>query len=186
VVAEKRKADKDEPEVFGKAKHTARNVAEFRRVCGKRVAGATFSGKSSERRRPSLRQQAATAPADHLAAMRAQMDATPIQALPLAENLTLPSGPGGNAIGLNGYIVEVKGFADSTGRAAMNERLSEDRAKAVIGYLMRECNAPVWRIVAPGAMGEFQPAASNESASGRAENRRVEVKVLVNKAVAGS
>src|ERR1700752_5108435 len=90
------------------------------------------------------------------------------------------------ATGLNGYIIEVKGFADSTGGASMNERLSEDRAKAVIGYLMRECNVPVWRIVAPGAMGEFQPAASNESASGRAENRRVEVKVLVNKGVAGS
>ena len=89
------------------------------------------------------------------------------------------------AIGLNGYIVEVKGFADSTGGAAMNEKLSEDRAKAVIGYLMRECNVPVWRIVAPGAMGEFQPAASNESAAGRAENRRVEVKVLVNKGIAG-
>ena len=89
------------------------------------------------------------------------------------------------AIGLNGYMVEVKGFADATGRAAMNEKLSEDRAKAVVGYLMRECNLPVWRIVAPGAMGEFQPAASNESASGRAENRRVEVKILVNKGVAG-
>jgi OOP family OmpA-OmpF porin len=89
------------------------------------------------------------------------------------------------AIGLNGYMVEVKGFADATGRAAMNEKLSEDRAKAVVGYLMRECNVPVWRIVAPGAMGEFQPAASNESASGRAENRRVEVKILVNKGVAG-
>jgi OmpA-OmpF porin, OOP family len=89
------------------------------------------------------------------------------------------------ATGLNGYMVEVKGFADSTGRAAMNEKLSEDRAKAVVGYLMRECNVPVWRIVAPGAMGEFQPAASNESASGRAENRRVEVKILVNKGVAG-
>jgi OmpA-OmpF porin, OOP family len=89
------------------------------------------------------------------------------------------------ATGLNGYIVEVKGFADSTGRAAVNEKLSEDRAKAVVGYLMRECNVPVWRIVAPGAMGEFQPAASNESASGRAENRRVEVKILVNKGVAG-
>jgi OmpA-OmpF porin, OOP family len=89
------------------------------------------------------------------------------------------------ATGLNGYIVEVKGFADSTGRAAMNEKLSEDRAKAVVGYLMRECNVPVWRIVAPGAMGEFQPAASNESASGREENRRVEVKILVNKGVAG-
>jgi OmpA-OmpF porin, OOP family len=89
------------------------------------------------------------------------------------------------ATGLNGYIVEVKGFADSTGRATMNEKLSEDRAKAVVGYLMRECNLPVWRIVAPGAMGEFQPAASNESAAGRAENRRVEVKILVNKGVTG-
>jgi OmpA-OmpF porin, OOP family len=89
------------------------------------------------------------------------------------------------ATGLSGYIVEVKGFADSTGKATMNEKLSEDRAKAVVGYLMRECNLPVWRIVAPGAMGEFQPAASNESAAGRAENRRVEVKILVNKGVTG-
>ena len=87
------------------------------------------------------------------------------------------------AVGLNGYIIEVKGFADSSGNASMNDRLSENRAKAVVAYLIRECNVPVWRIVAPGAMGEFQPAASNESAAGRAENRRVEVKILVNKAV---
>ena len=51
---------------------------------------------------PGLRQQAATAPTDHLAAMRAQMGATPIQAQPLAENLTLLSGPGGNVVVLNG------------------------------------------------------------------------------------
>jgi outer membrane protein OmpA-like peptidoglycan-associated protein len=87
------------------------------------------------------------------------------------------------ATGLNGYIIEVKGFADSSGSASMNDRLSENRAKAVVGYLIRECNVPVWRIVAPGAMGEFQPAASNENAAGRAENRRVEVRILVNKAV---
>jgi OmpA-OmpF porin, OOP family len=90
------------------------------------------------------------------------------------------------AMGLNGYIIEVKGFADSSGSASMNDSLSENRAKAVVGYLIRECNVPVWRIVAPGAMGEFQPAASNESAAGRAENRRVEVKILVNKGVAGA
>lgn len=48
------------------------------------------------------RQQAATAPADRLAAMRAQMGATPIQGQPLAENLTLLSGPGGNVVVLNG------------------------------------------------------------------------------------
>jgi outer membrane protein OmpA-like peptidoglycan-associated protein len=92
----------------------------------------------------------------------------------------------GTATGLNGYIIEVKGYADSSGSASMNDELSENRAKAVVGYLIRECNVPVWRIVAPGAMGEFHPAASNESAAGRAENRRVEVKILVNKGVAGS
>ena len=48
------------------------------------------------------RQQAATAPTDHLAAMRAQMGSAPIQSQPLAENLTLLSGPGGNVVVLNG------------------------------------------------------------------------------------
>jgi cyclase len=51
---------------------------------------------------PGPRQQAATAPTDRLAAMRAQMGAAPIQARPLAENLTLLSGPGGNVVVLNG------------------------------------------------------------------------------------
>ena len=90
------------------------------------------------------------------------------------------------ATGLQGYIVEVMGYADSTGNAAMNTKLSEDRAKAVITYLMQQGNVPVRHIVAPGAMGEYGPAASNETNAGRAENRRVEVKVLVNKGIAGS
>src|ERR1700675_3936182 len=51
---------------------------------------------------PGLRQQATTAPTDRLAAIRAQMGATPIQAQPLAENLTFLSGPGGNVVVLNG------------------------------------------------------------------------------------
>src|ERR1700752_1905476 len=51
---------------------------------------------------PDLRQQAATAPTDSLAAMRAQMGSAPIQSQPLAENLTLLSGPGGNVVVLNG------------------------------------------------------------------------------------
>jgi len=48
------------------------------------------------------RQQAATAPTDRLTAIRAQMGAAPIQAQPLAENLTMLSGPGGNVVVLNG------------------------------------------------------------------------------------
>jgi OOP family OmpA-OmpF porin len=85
-----------------------------------------------------------------------------------------------------GAIIEVKGFADSSGNAAMNQTLSKNRAEGVIEYLMQECNVPPRHIVAPGAMGISDPVASNESAQGRAENRRVEIKVLVNKGVAGT
>jgi OmpA-OmpF porin, OOP family len=87
---------------------------------------------------------------------------------------------------LKGYIMEVMGYADSTGDAAMNTKLSEDRAKAVVTYLMQNGEVPVRHIVAPGAMGEYGAAAPNETKAGRAENRRVEVKVLVNKGIAGS
>jgi OOP family OmpA-OmpF porin len=87
---------------------------------------------------------------------------------------------------LKGYIVEVTGYADSSGDAAMNTELSEDRAKAVVTYLMQNGEIPVRHIVAPGAMGEYGAAAPNETKAGRAENRRVEVKVLINKGIAGS
>jgi outer membrane protein OmpA-like peptidoglycan-associated protein len=89
------------------------------------------------------------------------------------------------AVGLTGYIIEVTGYADATGDAAMNTRLSEQRAKAVVTFLMQQGGVPVRHIVAPGAMGEYGAAAPNETKSGRAENRRVEVKVLVNKGIAG-
>ena len=90
-----------------------------------------------------------------------------------------------NAIVLNGYIIQVKGFADSSGNAAMNQQLSEDRAQAVIAYLVQNCSVPVRHVVAPGAMGTSYPTASNETAAGRAVNRRVEVRVLVNRGIAG-
>jgi outer membrane protein OmpA-like peptidoglycan-associated protein len=86
---------------------------------------------------------------------------------------------------LKGYIIEVTGYADSTGSPEMNTTLSENRAKAVITYLMQKGEVPVRHIVAPGAMGEYGAAAPNETESGRAENRRVEVKVLVNKGING-
>jgi len=90
------------------------------------------------------------------------------------------------ASGLTGFIVEVMGYADATGDAAMNTKLSEDRAKAVISYLIQQGGVPVRHIVAPGAMGEYGAKAPNETEAGRAENRRVEIKILVNKGMAGS
>jgi len=89
------------------------------------------------------------------------------------------------AKGLTGYIIEVTGYADSTGSAAINTKLSERRARAVITFLMQQGGVPVRHIVAPGAMGEYGATAPNETKVGRAENRRVEVKILVNKGIAG-
>lgn len=92
----------------------------------------------------------------------------------------------GSAVNLTGYIIQVKGFADSSGNAAMNQKLSMERAQNVIAFLLQNCNVPVRHIIAPGAMGEATPVATNETASGRAENRRVEVKVLLNKGLSGT
>jgi OmpA-OmpF porin, OOP family len=84
-----------------------------------------------------------------------------------------------------GWGISVAGFADASGDAAANQVLSKQRAQAVAAYLLQECGVPVGRILAPGAMGEANPVGSNESPSGRAENRRVDVKLLLNKGVAG-
>jgi outer membrane protein OmpA-like peptidoglycan-associated protein len=89
------------------------------------------------------------------------------------------------AKGLTGYIIEVTGYTDSTGSAAINTKLSERRARAVITLLIQQGGVPVRHIVAPGAMGEYGATAPNETKAGRAENRRVEVKILVNKGIAG-
>lgn len=83
-----------------------------------------------------------------------------------------------------GWGISVAGYADSVGAAASNQVLSKQRAQAVAAYLLQDCGVPVGRILAPGAMGETNPAASNETNSGRAENRRVDVKLLLNKGVA--
>jgi len=83
-----------------------------------------------------------------------------------------------------GYLIQVTGFADSVGAATSNQDLSKERAEAVVAYLLQDCGIPVGRIVAPGALGETNPTASNESVSGRAENRRAEVKLLINKGIA--
>lgn len=85
---------------------------------------------------------------------------------------------------LSGYLVEVKGFADASGNAAANEKLSLERSQAVIDYLTESGGISPLHLLAPGAMGTSQPVATNETAAGRAENRRVVVKVLVNRGLA--
>jgi outer membrane protein OmpA-like peptidoglycan-associated protein len=72
------------------------------------------------------------------------------------------------AVGIKGYIVEVIGYTDATGNPAANTRLSENRAKEVVTYLIQQCGIPSRHIVAPAAMGVYGSTASNETKAGRA------------------
>lgn len=84
----------------------------------------------------------------------------------------------------NGWLVQVKGFADTSGNTAKNRALSERRAKAVIQYLVGVHGLDLRRLVQPFGYGESQPAADNKTAAGRAKNRRVEIIILQNKGIA--
>lgn len=91
------------------------------------------------------------------------------------------------ALNEKGYLVEVAGFADTTGNAAVNQALSQRRADAVIQYLEESGNIPIHRILTPAGLGTSHEAADNKTSAGRKLNRRVEVKVLVNQGlVSGS
>ena len=87
------------------------------------------------------------------------------------------------ALNAKGYVLEVSGFADATGSIARNRALSQRRADAVIRYLVENHSIPLRRIVTPYGYGELNPVAENNSREGRAQNRRVEVKLLVNKGI---
>jgi outer membrane protein OmpA-like peptidoglycan-associated protein len=85
------------------------------------------------------------------------------------------------AMNSKGYVLEVSGYADSTGSVARNRVLSQRRADAVIRYLVENHSIPLRRIVTPYGYGETNAIADNTTRDGRAENRRVEIKLLVNK-----
>lgn len=82
---------------------------------------------------------------------------------------------------LKGWVIEITGYADSTGNMARNRPLSERRANAVINYLVTTYNLPLRRLVQPFGYGSLNPIADNGTGEGRSLNRRVEIKVLVNK-----
>jgi OmpA-OmpF porin, OOP family len=77
------------------------------------------------------------------------------------------------------YIVQVEGYTDSTGAADYNYQLSQRRADAVIQYLAQKYSVPAHKIFLIG-LGKDNPVAQNTSASGRAKNRRVDVRLMAN------
>ena len=88
--------------------------------------------------------------------------------------------------GAKGYVLEVSGFASADGSTEANRRLSQRRAENVIRYLVENGNIPLRRIITPYGYGELQPVADNTTREGREQNRRVEVKVLVNRGLTQS
>ena len=90
------------------------------------------------------------------------------------------------AMGITGYVIQVKGYASKVGSAALNQKLSTERAENVTNFLEQEGKIPLTNMLAPGAMGTSQQVAPDTTAEGQAENRRVVVSILQNKAIAGT
>ncbi len=90
------------------------------------------------------------------------------------------------AANIEGYLVQVEGYASSVGSASVNQKLSQDRAANVTAILLQQGHVSLTRMLAPGAMGESNQVGNNKTAEGQAENRRVVVRVLQNKGVAGN
>lgn len=90
------------------------------------------------------------------------------------------------AVTVNGYVIQVQGYASKVGSAALNQKLSQERAQNVINYLEQQCGIPLTNVLAPGAMGTADQVAPDNTAEGQADNRRVVVRVLQNKGIAGN
>jgi OOP family OmpA-OmpF porin len=90
------------------------------------------------------------------------------------------------AKGITAYIIQVKGYASKVGSAALNQKLSTERAENVTAFLEQQGQIPLTNILAPGAMGTSRQVAPDTTAEGQADNRRVVVRILQNKGIAGN
>jgi len=91
-----------------------------------------------------------------------------------------------HAKGITAYIIQVKGYASKVGSAALNQRLSTERAENVTDFLEQQGQIPLTNMLAPGAMGTSRQVAADSTAEGQADNRRVVVRILQNKGIAGT
>ena len=85
-----------------------------------------------------------------------------------------------------GFLIEVTGYAYESRDKNVNRRLSEQRAESVVRYLVENHNIPLRRILTPFGYGALNPLNENKTRDERAENRRAEVRVLVNRGLNGT
>jgi len=90
------------------------------------------------------------------------------------------------AKGVTAYIVQVQGYASAVGSAALNQKLSAERASNVLNFMIQQGQIPLTNVLAPGAMGTTDQVAPDSSVEGQAENRRVVVRILQDKGIAGN
>jgi OmpA-OmpF porin, OOP family len=90
-----------------------------------------------------------------------------------------------SADAMDNALMLVVGYTDSVGSQDYNQTLSEKRASSVINYLQQACRWKPYRMLTPTGMAESDPLASNDTAEGKAQNRRVSVNVLVSKGLDG-
>jgi OOP family OmpA-OmpF porin len=90
------------------------------------------------------------------------------------------------AKGITAYILQVQGYASAVGSAALNQKLSSERANAVSAILVQQGGIPLTNMLAPGAMGTSSQVDSDATAEGQAQNRRVVVRILQNKGISGT
>lgn len=89
------------------------------------------------------------------------------------------------AQGMDNALLLVVGYTDSTGSAEFNQALSEKRAGGVVNYLQQACHWKPYRMLTPTGMAQADPRADNSTEEGKAQNRRVEVNILVSKGLDG-
>ncbi len=87
---------------------------------------------------------------------------------------------------IDAYVIQVKGYASAVGSAALNQKLSTERADNVTDFLEQQGRIPLTNILAPGAMGTTRQVAPDTTVEGQADNRRVVVRILQNKGIAGN
>jgi len=85
----------------------------------------------------------------------------------------------GSISSTKGYIIALDGNTDSVGSEDYNYGLSQRRANSVVQYLASKYNVPAFKIYVIG-LGKDKPVESNKTSSGRADNRRVDVRLMTN------
>ncbi len=86
---------------------------------------------------------------------------------------------------MDNALLLVVGYTDSVGSQEYNQILSERRAGRVVNYLQQACGWKPYRMLTPTGMAKADPVANNDTAKGKAQNRRVAVNIMVSKGLDG-